>query len=73
MLIVVIILIAIMCAGMTVKGKNEFFEDYCSHKNTNTVNAIFSILIFPIFNFFCSIKFITVLEYKLIESFLMLK
>lgn len=46
MLIVVIILIAIMCAGMTVKGKNEFFDDYCSHKNTTTVNAIFSILIF---------------------------
>ena len=46
MLLVIVILIAIMCAGMTVKGKNEFFDDYCSHKNTTTVNAIFSILIF---------------------------
>ncbi len=46
MLLVVVIIIAIICAGMTAKGKNEFYEDYCSHKNTTTINAIFSILIF---------------------------
>ncbi len=46
MLIVIVILIAIMCTGMTACGKNEFYEDYCSHKNTTTVNAIFSVLIF---------------------------
>ena len=46
MLIVLIILIAVMCSGMTACGKNEFYSDYCSHKNTTTVNAIFSILIF---------------------------
>lgn len=46
MLIVVILLIAIMCSGLKVCGRNEFYEDYASHKNTTTVNAIFSILIF---------------------------
>ena len=46
MLIVVILLIAIMCSGLNVCGRNEFYEDYASHKNTTTVNAIFSILIF---------------------------
>ncbi len=46
MLIVVIILIAIMCSGMTACGKNEFYQNYCSQKNTTTVNAIFSVLIF---------------------------
>ncbi len=46
MIIVLIILIAIMCSGLTACGKNEFYQDYCSHKNTTTVNAIFSVLIF---------------------------
>ncbi len=35
-----------MCFGLTVAKKNEFFEDYMSPKNTATVNAIFSVLIF---------------------------
>lgn len=42
----IIILIAIMVAGMTTAKKDEFFTDYCSPKNTATINAIFSILIF---------------------------
>ena len=46
MLVFVLILVAIMCAGMKAAKKNEFFEDYCSPKNTNTINAVFSVLIF---------------------------
>ncbi|MBQ3084255.1 MAG: acyltransferase family protein [Clostridia bacterium] len=46
MLIFVIILIGILCAGMKLCGKNEFYEDYLCQKNTTTVNAIFSVLIF---------------------------
>lgn len=46
MIVFLLILVAIICAGMTAAKKNEFFEDYCSPKNTNTINAIFSILIF---------------------------
>ncbi len=46
MVIVVVAIIAIICAGLTVSGKNKFYADYCSQKNTTTVNAIFSILIF---------------------------
>ena len=46
MIIFVLILVAIICSGLTVANKNEFYSDYCSPKNTNTVNAIFSILIF---------------------------
>ncbi len=46
MLLLIIVLIAIICSGLTIKGKNEFYEDYCSPKNTATANAVFSILIF---------------------------
>ncbi len=46
MIFFIIILIALMCAGLKVAGKNEFFNDYCSPKNTSTANAIISVLIF---------------------------
>ncbi len=46
MIIFVLILFAIICSGLTVAKKNEFYTDYCSQKNTSTINAIFSILIF---------------------------
>lgn len=46
MLIFVIILFIVICSGLTVAGKNEFFGDYCSPRNTATVNGIFSVLIF---------------------------
>ena len=46
MLVFVFILIALICSGLSVAKKNEFYSDYCSPKNTNTINAIFSILIF---------------------------
>ena len=46
MIIFILILVAIMCSGLTVAKKNEFFEDYMSPKNTTTINAIFSVLIF---------------------------
>ena len=38
MLVFVLIFVAIICSGLTVAKKNEFFEDYCSPKNTNTIN-----------------------------------
>ena len=46
MLIFIILLIGILCAGIKVGGKNEFYEDYLSPKNTTMINAIFSVLIF---------------------------
>lgn len=46
MLVFVFILIALICSGLTVAKKNEFYPDYCSPKNTNTINAIFSVLFF---------------------------
>lgn len=46
MMIPIFILIAIMCSGMTAAKKNEFIPDYCSPKNTATINGIFSVLIF---------------------------
>ena len=46
MIAFIIILIAIIGAGMTAAKKDEFFTDYCSPKNTSTINAIFSVLIF---------------------------
>ena len=46
MLVFIFILIALICSGLSVAKKNEFYSDYCSPKNTNTINAIFSILIF---------------------------
>ena len=46
MIIFVLILVAIICSGLTVSKKGEFFADYMSPKNTNTINAIFSVLIF---------------------------
>lgn len=36
----------IVIAGLNAKGKNEFYADYCSPKNTTTANAVFSVLIF---------------------------
>lgn len=46
MIIFVLILLAIICSGMTSAKKGEFFSDYMSPKNTSTINAIFSVLIF---------------------------
>lgn len=46
MLVFILILAMIIISGLTAKGKNEFFTDYCSPKNTATVNAVFSVLIF---------------------------
>ena len=46
MIIFVLILVAIICSGLTVAKKGEFFGDYMSPKNTATINAIFSVLIF---------------------------
>ncbi len=46
MIVFVLILAFLICSGLTVAKQNEFFSDYCSPKNTNTINAIFSILIF---------------------------
>lgn len=46
MLIFILILAMIIISGLNAKGKNEFYADYCSPKNTATVNAVFSVLIF---------------------------
>lgn len=46
MLVFVLILAFLICSGLTVAKKDEFYSDYCSPKNTNTINAVFSILIF---------------------------
>ena len=46
MLLYVIILLILVVGGITAKGKNEFFADYLCPKNTSTINAIFSVLIF---------------------------
>ncbi len=46
MLVFIFIVIVLICSGLTVAKKNDFHKDYCSPKNTNTINAIFSILIF---------------------------
>ncbi|MGN1316146.1 MAG: acyltransferase family protein [Acutalibacteraceae bacterium] len=46
MIVFVLILAAVICSGLTVCKKDEFYMDYCSLKNTSTINAIFSILIF---------------------------
>lgn len=46
MIIFILILVAIICSGLTVAKKGEFFADYMSPKNTSTINAIFSVLIF---------------------------
>lgn len=46
MIMVVAVLFAIICSGMTAAKKNEFIPDYCSPKNTSTINGIFSVLIF---------------------------
>lgn len=45
MIFFIVILIAIIISGMTAAKKGEFFEDYCSPRNTGTINGIFSILI----------------------------
>ncbi|MBR5442102.1 MAG: transcriptional regulator, partial [Clostridia bacterium] len=46
MIFFIVILIAIIVSGTTAAKKGEFFEDYCSPRNTGTINGIFSILIF---------------------------
>ncbi len=46
MIFFLLLLMCILCAGLKVSGKNEFFTDYCAPKNTGTVNAIASVLIF---------------------------
>ena len=46
MIMVIAVLMAVICSGMTAAKKNEFIPDYCSPKNTATINGIFSVLIF---------------------------
>ena len=46
MLVFILALMMIIIAGLSAKGKNEFYTDYCSPKNTSTANAVFSVLIF---------------------------
>lgn len=46
MLIFILALMTIIISGLNAKGKNEFYADYCSPKNTSTINAVFSVLIF---------------------------
>lgn len=46
MVLFLILLALIIVSGLNAKGKNEFYTDYCSPKNTSTVNAVFSVLIF---------------------------
>ncbi len=46
MVFFLIILVVLICSGMTASGKGRFFEDYCSPQNTGTINGIFSVLIF---------------------------
>lgn len=46
MIFFLVIIIAIIFYGMQVKEKDRFHTDYCSKKQTATVNAIFSLLIF---------------------------
>ena len=46
MLVFVLVLAFLICSGLTVAKKDEFHKEYCSPQNTNTINAIFSVLIF---------------------------
>lgn len=46
MILIIMILAMVMVSGMTAAKKNEFIPDYCSPKNTATINGIFSVLIF---------------------------
>lgn len=46
MLVFILALMMIVLSGLNAKGKNEFYNDYCSPKNTTTANAVFSVLIF---------------------------
>ncbi len=46
MIFLLLALVLLMFIGMKFAGKGKFFYDYCSHKNTGTVNAVFSVLIF---------------------------
>ncbi len=46
MIFFLIVIIAILFYGMQVKPRNEFHTDYCSRKQTSTINGIFSLLIF---------------------------
>ena len=46
MIFFVIILIAIICIGIEVAPKDSFFDDYCSRRQTATINGIFSLFIF---------------------------
>lgn len=46
MVFFLIIILLIITYGMQVKNKDEFFIDYCSKKQTATINGIFSLLIF---------------------------
>lgn len=46
MLVFILVLAFLICSGLTVAKKDEFYRDYISPQNTNTINAIFSVLIF---------------------------
>lgn len=46
MYVFIFVLIAIIVAGVTCAKKNEFYADYLAPRNTATINAVFSILIF---------------------------
>ncbi len=46
MVLFFVLLALIIVSGLNAKGRNEFYTDYCSPKNTATVNAVFSVIIF---------------------------
>lgn len=46
MLVFVLVLLVLTCWRASAAKRNEFQADYCSPKDTNTINAVFSVLIF---------------------------
>ncbi len=46
MLIFAFILICIIFVGIQSAGKNEFYSDYCSQKQTTSINGIFVVLVY---------------------------
>lgn len=46
MLFFIITLMMIIFTGISAKGKNEFFSDYCAPRRTTAINGIFTILVF---------------------------
>ncbi len=46
MIVFIIILLVMICSGLSAAGENRFFPDYSSQAKTKTINGIFTILIF---------------------------